>query len=58
MTKNCKGGDIISDRYLALQNRVIKAEELLTKILIHLNMAHTVQTNILETIEEFLMEGE
>jgi len=54
LIKNCKGGDIISDRYLALQNRVIEAEKLLTKILIYLDMVHDIQVDMLETIESFL----
>jgi len=58
LIKSCKGGDIISDRYLALQNRAIKAERLLEEILIFLNMVHTNEADILSKVEEFLKEGD
>jgi hypothetical protein len=41
-----------------LQNRVIKAEKLLTKILVYLDMVHAIQADTLETIEKFLKEGD
>ncbi len=53
-----KGGDIIFDRYLALQKRAIKAERLLEKILIFLDTVHTNEADILSKVEEFLMEGD
>jgi len=58
LIKSCKGGDIISDRYLALQNRAIKAERLLEEILIFLDTVHTNEADILSKVEEFLMEGD
>ena len=48
----------ISDRYLAMQNRAIKAERLLEEILIFLNMVHTNEADILSKVEEFLKEGD